>query len=190
METRRFDHLTIAISAGASRRRMLSGFGGVAMVTLLGRTATARSSTSERCLNDCNAQAKEDRKACANAKSKDKHACLQAVKSERVGCRQACGRNDESDSETDGDTSTDGVVTIQAKAECDPLNGGDAFCQSTVADTCLIGTCSKLTTTGKYRCAYTRDKTQCSGTNHVCCNYRDDSPTSGQCVAHAEECKA
>ena len=207
MESRRFDQLTISLATGSSRRRALAGLGAIVMGTLLGRHAEAKPSGNKGKSGtngnaDCNAvcahEAKVARKKCQDKDKKAaKKQCLKNVKQAQAECRAKCvptdntgtGSTPTEDAGTDtSGTDTGGDLSILAKDLCQPGDAGDAYCQSTVEGTCLIGTCTHLVRRGQYRCAYTRNPEACTDPEKpVCCNYRLDSPTSGQCVQAGPE---
>ena len=210
MESRRFDQWTVSVATGApgaSRRRVLAGLGAVALGSLLGRDTAAKPSGNNGNAGtngnaDCNAvcahEAKVARKKCQDKDKKAaKKQCLKTVKQEQATCRTGCVPNDTTgtggtptqDAGTDtGGTDPGDQLSILAKDLCTPGDAGDAYCQSTVEGTCLIGTCTHLVRRGQYRCAYTRNPELCTDPEKpVCCNYRLDAPTSGQCVPAGPE---
>jgi hypothetical protein len=93
MDGNRFDTITRRLTSVASRRHVLSGLGVATVGALVGREAAA--SPKEKCNKECNAIAKEDRKACKgeNGKgnnSKGKNACLKQAKEARKACLDNC----------------------------------------------------------------------------------------------------
>jgi hypothetical protein len=89
----RFDTITRRLASVASRRHVLGGLGVAAVGALVGREAGA--APVEKCNKECNAAAKEARKACKGDhgkghNSKDKNACLKRAKDARVACLSDC----------------------------------------------------------------------------------------------------
>jgi hypothetical protein len=93
MEGKHFDELIKRLGAGASRRRMLAGFGLATAATLIGRAAMAKPSTVVECKKACNATAKADRQECAalhEPTTDAKNACLKQANVTRKACRAGC----------------------------------------------------------------------------------------------------
>ena len=206
MESRRFDRLTVSVATSSSRRRVLAGLGTIALATLLGRDAEAKSSDNKgksgtNGNSDCNAvcahDAKVARKVCQDKKNKaTKKGCLKNVQQAQAECRATCVPTDNTGTESgsvptndtggaDGGSADSGSeLGILAKDLC---TIGGTSCQDDLGpNTCLIGTCVKQN--NRARCEYTRNPGACTDpTKPVCCNYRLDSPTSGQCVQAGPE---
>jgi hypothetical protein len=93
MDGNRFDTITRRLTSVASRRHVLGGLGVATVGALVGREAAA--APKVKCNKECNATAKEDRKACKgeNGKgnnSRGKNACLKEAKEARKVCLSEC----------------------------------------------------------------------------------------------------
>jgi hypothetical protein len=192
---------------------MIAGLGAVAVGMLLGRDAEGKPSGNKgnsggKGNSDCNAvcarEAKVERKKCGGKDKKAaKKSCLQNAKQAQAKCRQKCVPTDNTGTGTgtqtgsapatdvdSGETGAGEEFSILAKDLCTP---GGTSCQDDLDESspgnCLTATCTKSVSDGRYRCQYTRNTEECSGDNHICCNYRRDAKNSGMCVADVAHCK-